>query len=443
MSSSRSVMRAARPLLGSAAWASRLAAARVASGSSSLPPWGSSSGWAAALHTSSQAPPKANAPASHLPPLARSNAALYAALRPPPLSAIAAVAARLHLIPASLDADTRARRIQLVDLACTHPSFQQLLDSAGIDAQLTRSGVVRNTQHGVALDELQYLRPTPNVREATGTTHTALATLGNSLLGMMASEFLHLRYPNLPTRVLKAAVAAYVGPGSLADVAAEIGLAANGILRWNREARIATKHADASARQSNNSVAPRTRGLLSRDVSADAMRALVAVMFQELGLAATRHFIATHLLSRHLELASLLKFADPKRALSATCAKYGRPPPQSRLVAESGRLSINPIFVVGVYSGTHKIGEGTGSAIKMAEYRAAEDALRRLYLAQTPLEDFNLPSTTLDALYPPRDASVFIPSSTAHVPAAHSSPEYKPLPLGACEVLEAAGKARH
>jgi hypothetical protein len=51
---------------------------------------------------------------------------------------------------------------------------------------------------------------------------------------------------------------------------------------------------------------------------------------------------------------------------------------------------------VGVYSGEEKLGEGTGSAIRMAEYRAAEDALRRFYLSERPMDEISLPSMTLD-----------------------------------------------
>jgi hypothetical protein len=118
-------------------------------------------------------------------------------------------------------------------------------------------------------------------------------------------------------------------------------------------------------------------------------------IFQQ-GLPATRAFVETHLLSRLVPLLSLLKFNDPKRTLSQLCSKMGKERPQSRMLAETGRLSINPIFVVGVYSGTEKLGEGTGSAIRMAEFRAAEDALRRFYLSERPIKEISLPSSTLD-----------------------------------------------
>ena len=59
-----------------------------------------------------------------------------------------------------------------------------------------------------------------------------LSTLGNSLLGLLATEYIHASYPHLPTRVVKAAVSAYVGPLTCATVAKEMGAAP--LLRWNR-----------------------------------------------------------------------------------------------------------------------------------------------------------------------------------------------------------------
>lgn len=387
-------------------------------------------------------------PNVHLPRLARTEPELYAAVRPPPLSAFAALTARLGLLPSSLDAATREHRIRLVYQACTHPSFQALVDqvNAAANLQLEPSAAVSGLakkQGASALDAAQFLALS---EQGSVEHHAALATVGNSLLGMLATEHLHLRYPNLPTRVLKAAVSAYVGPSTLSDVGAELGLSAQGILRWNKQARtpaggnLTQKRGGRGAlpRQLSSSSTPaastasQMRTLLSRDVAADAMRALVAVIFQEQGLSAARRFVTSHFLHRSLNLARLLKFNDPKRALSSTCAKYGKQPPQSRMIAESGRLSISPVFVVGVWSGVTKIGEGSGSSIRMAEFRAAEDALRRLYLTEMPLGDFDLPSCTLDAQF---DGSVDGEKVGAR--------SYTPQPIGEAEVLTAAGKSRH
>ena len=56
--------------------------------------------------------------------------------------------------------------------------------------------------------------------------------MGNALLGLFAAEFVNASYPHLPTRVMKAAVSAYVGPNTCAGVAKEVGAAP--LLRWHR-----------------------------------------------------------------------------------------------------------------------------------------------------------------------------------------------------------------
>ncbi|KAK2463699.1 hypothetical protein APHAL10511_004450 [Amanita phalloides] len=90
----------------------------------------------------------------------------------------------------------------------------------------------------------------------------------------------------------------------------------------------------------------------------------------------------------------MIKFDNPKKALIEMVNKFGRDPPKSRLLAETGRFSNSPVYVVGIYSGADKLGEGFGSSLKMAEFRAAEDALHRVYLTKTPDHLIHLPSST-------------------------------------------------
>jgi hypothetical protein len=117
----------------------------------------------------------------------------WAAIQPPPPTALSAFANRIGL-PDSPS----------IPRACTHPSFLALF-----------------RQH----------RPT----EPLPATNAHLSALGNSLMGLFATEHLHAAYPYLPTRVLKAAVTAYVGPLPCATVAQEIGAAP--LLRWHRVVR--------------------------------------------------------------------------------------------------------------------------------------------------------------------------------------------------------------
>lgn len=112
-----------------------------------------------------------------------------------------------------------------------------------------------------------------------------------------------------------------------------------------------------------------------------------------------------------------------------------------RLLKETGRLSISPMFVVGIYSGADKLGEGFGSSLKMAEYRvsytpglssfvssltyviqAAEDALLRLYLTRQPPNLVQLPTSTF-------------PDALGSVYDAHGvAPDYVPVEMADTEV---------
>lgn len=118
----------------------------------------------------------------------------YVALQPPPPSALSAFAHRIgvaSVLPTP----------EFLQQACTHHSFISL-----------------------------YARYYPN--RPLPATNANLATLGNSLLGLFATEHVNATYPYLPTRVLKAAVSAYVGPTTCANVAKEMG--ASPLLRWHR-----------------------------------------------------------------------------------------------------------------------------------------------------------------------------------------------------------------
>jgi large subunit ribosomal protein L44 len=118
----------------------------------------------------------------------------WAVSQSPPPAALTAFAHRVGL--GKLGANPR-----LIQQACTHQSIT------------------------LPYSKLHPNRPLP-------LTNTNLATLGNSLLGLFATEFVHASYPHLPTRVAKAAVSAYVGPTTCADVAREMGVVP--LLRWYR-----------------------------------------------------------------------------------------------------------------------------------------------------------------------------------------------------------------
>lgn len=102
--------------------------------------------------------------------------------------ALSAMLARLSLPPSP--------KLQASLLAClTHPSFTKV-DEAG--------------------------NPIDSTFETE--TNELLASLGNSLLGLFASEEIAARYPNMPSTALSSAVTSFVGPAALVSVGRELGI---------------------------------------------------------------------------------------------------------------------------------------------------------------------------------------------------------------------------
>ncbi|KAJ3968406.1 ribonuclease III domain-containing protein [Lentinula raphanica] len=261
----------------------------------------------------------------------------WASLQSPPPTALSAFAHRIGF--SSVLNSTEA-----IQQVCTHPSFVQLLK-----------------QHK------------PHEQEPA--TNAQLAAIGNSLMGLFATEYIRATYPYLPTRVMKAAVTAHVGPLPCANVAQEMG--ATPLLRWHRSRGTILKP-----------------GVLHSDALASIPRALTALVYQRRSLPSARQFVHSYFLSREIDLRGMIKFLDPKKALLEMVKKFQRELPKSRLLKETGRFSNSPVFVVGIFSGEDQLGEGFGSSLKMAEYRAAEDALLRVYLTRTPPHLVQLPSQT-------------------------------------------------
>ncbi|KAF9071343.1 hypothetical protein BDP27DRAFT_1219232 [Rhodocollybia butyracea] len=264
------------------------------------------------------------------------NPEAWASLQPPPSTALSAFAHRIGL--ASVLTST-----EITQQVCTHPSFVQL--------------VQQHKPHD----------PAP-------VTNGQLAAIGNSLMGLFATEYVRATYPYLPTRVMKAAVTAHVGPLPCANVAQEMG--ATPLLRWHRSRGTLLKS-----------------GVLHSDALASIPRALTALVYNQRSLPSARKFVHSYFLSREVDLRGMIKFLDPKKALLEMVKKFVFNS-SSRLLKETGRYSNTPVFVVGIFSGEDQLGEGFGSSLKMAEFRAAEDALLRVYLTRTPPHLVQFPSET-------------------------------------------------
>lgn len=256
--------------------------------------------------------------------------------------------------------------------------------------------------------------------------NSSLALLGSSILGYYTSEHLVCHYPRLPMDVLFAAMAAYVGPKALAAITREWGVefAAEpggevdpGYLQFRRSPPGIDPAAEGEGAGTmkgtgrNDHTPAWRRGLSSRvvyddefgnlrrdtpvltsydenaipvttaeDASQQFVRAVIGALHMHAGRHATKLFYQNHFLSRTLNLSSIFDFKYPTRDLSRLCLREGFEPPVARLISETGRLSRHPVFVVGVYSGRDKLGEGAGASLDEARVRAATAALKGWYL---------------------------------------------------------------
>ncbi|KAK5155325.1 60S ribosomal protein L3 [Cryomyces antarcticus] len=255
--------------------------------------------------------------------------------------------------------------------------------------------------------------------------NSSLAILGSEILGYHTSEYLLCHYPRLPMTVLFAAQYAYVGPKALrsmtlewgVEVAAEPGGEVDpGLLQlkrlrpeeaamqagetgrpnqqWAYRRGISSRivyddqfgdlKKDATTASGNAMVAGSSTaqgtGATDEEASKNFVRALVGAVYLHAGRAAAKRFFEQHFLSRQLELSKLFDFKHAPRDLSRLCAREGFESPVARLISETGRLSRHPVFVVGVYSGNDKLGEGAGASLDEARIRAAAAALKGWYL---------------------------------------------------------------
>ncbi|EPS36589.1 hypothetical protein H072_9841 [Dactylellina haptotyla CBS 200.50] len=268
----------------------------------------------------------------------------------------------------------------------------------------------------------------------------SLAHLGNVLLGYYTSEFLIVQYPRLPYEILKAAMSGYVSSKALSAIGKEWGVEAAfapgetvdpGLLQFSRLApgtpfmtantngglfNMQRKRGSMVPNFENNptaekildSEAPEMQEIWQRQrqsgktpdavplehAMANFVRSAVGGVYLHAGgLPAAKEFVHAHILGRKLDIDKLFMFEQPTRELSRLCVREGFQQPIARLEKETGRYSRHAVFIVGVYSGEEKLGEGQGSSLPEAKIKAAISALKGWYL-YSPITGADLPSKT-------------------------------------------------
>lgn len=243
----------------------------------------------------------------------------------------------------------------------------------------------------------------------------SLATLGHDLLAQYTSEHLICNYPRLPLSVTFAAMYAYVGPKTLTAISKEWGVehatvpggeVDPGVLQFKR-VDPGTTVEETSKNKSSRPYADQKgwrmtvsskifyddefgdaikepaasgQGIMFETASSTFVRAVMGAIYLHAGRPAAKRFFEQHILSRQLKISELFHFSQPARDLARLCARENFEAPVAKIISETGRLSRHPVFVVGIFSGQDKLGEGAGASLIEARERAALAALKGWYL---------------------------------------------------------------
>ena len=182
-----------------------------------------------------------------------------------------------------------------------------------------------------------------------------LEFLGDAVLGMVTAEWLYQSHPELPEGELSKRKAQLVSRPSLAHHAEKIGL--------GPALRIGVGE-------------DRSGGRTKASLLADSMEAVFGAVYLDGGIEAARDVILPMLEETGEEPAQLLA-ADAKTQLQEVTQALGLDLPEYRLTGAAGP-DHSKVFTVECWVGGELAGHGEGPSKKMAEQKAAAEALAQI-----------------------------------------------------------------
>lgn len=217
-----------------------------------------------------------------------------------------------------------------------------------------------------------------------------LNIFGKNLLTFQTVKYLLQKYPRLPIPVLNAAVNAYISDEVLSSIVKSWGVEGETGTIMERFLRNEPLEVTLGKLRYLTGLQKVTDGieLLSKSNVSEkaayslAIRSIIATLWTIDPELSTKFIDNNILIGRKLDITKLFQFDQPTREVARLCEREKLERPVSRLIAESGRLSRNPVFIVGVFSGEEKLGEGFGASLKEAKAKAASDALMKWYCYQ-------------------------------------------------------------
>jgi len=193
--------------------------------------------------------------------------------------------------------------------------------------------------------------------ENGGSDNERLEFLGDSVLGQAITAALYRHFPDLPEGELAKRRASIVSTTALADVARTISL--GDFLRLDRGEEI-------------------TGGRDKPSLLADALEALIGVVFLENGPEAATGLVERLLGDYVLDADRRSESSDPKTSLQEWGARTGNGIPRYN-ISDAGpdhaKVFTADVYINGLPGGSAPAGHGTGSSKKAAELAAASAAL--------------------------------------------------------------------
>lgn len=203
-----------------------------------------------------------------------------------------------------------------------------------------------------------------------GGDNEVLEFLGDSVIGLLAAEYLHRQYPDSREGELSKLRSMATSTESLADYARKLKLDKHLLLGKGEEL---------------------SGGRKKKTILADTFEALVGALYKDGGLEAVRGLLAPLFLDSFKRIKSGdFLINNYKSALQEYLQKQGLPLPAYRIVETTGP-DHKRVFLIEVNSGGKVLARAKGGSKKDAEQSAAQKALRKLLgrrLKDLPCEMF-------------------------------------------------------
>jgi ribonuclease-3 len=198
-------------------------------------------------------------------------------------------------------------------------------------------------------------------------TNERLEFLGDSVLGVVVTDRLYRRFPDLPEGELAKMRAACVSQRALADVSRSMGL---GEFLLLGRGEVSTGGSDKDS------------------ILGDALEALIGAVYLSHGIEVSRDFVLS-LIGSNLDDAALIGAGlDWKTSLQEVCAERGLGVPRYEVVGDGPDHARS--FRATVVIEDQPRGTGTGTAKKYAEQEAAANAYAAIVRTGAPGESTQL-----------------------------------------------------